>query len=105
MSDPTQQVQIFKKVCQRPLLSAAGCHTRLDVQHCPLGTYQGIFFIRAEKLSQDTHQHSNISINKQAIFKGREQIVLLFLRGPKYTYSNFGDKTMDQDSRVYTMNQ
>jgi hypothetical protein len=35
-----------------PLLSAEGCHTQLDVQHCPLITYQGVFS-RVDKPSDD----------------------------------------------------
>jgi hypothetical protein len=44
----TQQVQIFKK--KLPFLSAAGCHTSMDGQHCPLRTYHGIFFKARETL-------------------------------------------------------
>ncbi len=34
-----------KKKCPKlPLLCALGCHTRLDKQHCPLRTYDGISF-------------------------------------------------------------
>ncbi len=40
--DPTSLY--FKKVHQRPLLSAVGCHTRQDGQHCPLRTYHDVFF-------------------------------------------------------------
>jgi hypothetical protein len=33
---PTQPVQILKKLCQTVItISAAGCNTRLDGQHCP----------------------------------------------------------------------
>ncbi len=38
-ANQTQQVQILKKCTKRPLLSAPGCHTRLDGHHCPLRTY------------------------------------------------------------------
>jgi hypothetical protein len=41
------------KRAKRPLLSAAGSHTRLD-GHCPLRTYHGIFQ-RAEKNLEDTN--------------------------------------------------
>ncbi len=33
-----------KKRTKRTLLSAAGCHTRLDGQYCPLRTYHRVFF-------------------------------------------------------------
>ncbi len=33
-----------KKGAKLPLLSAEGCHSRLDGQHCPLIKYQGVFF-------------------------------------------------------------
>jgi hypothetical protein len=33
-----------KKGAQLPLLSAEGCHSRLDGPRCPLITYQGVFF-------------------------------------------------------------
>ncbi len=32
-----------KKAAKLPLLSAEGCHTQLNGQHCPLITYQGVF--------------------------------------------------------------
>ncbi len=32
-----------KKSAKLPLLSAEGCHTRLEGQHCRLITYQGVF--------------------------------------------------------------
>jgi hypothetical protein len=44
---PTQQVK-NKKKCAK-WLSAGGCHTRLDGQHCLLGIYHSVFS-RAEKL-------------------------------------------------------
>ncbi len=44
----------LKKCVIRPFLSAEGCHTWLDGQHCPLRTYHGIFS-RAEKPSEDTN--------------------------------------------------
>jgi hypothetical protein len=31
------------------------CHTRLDGQHCPLRTYHGVFFSRAEKPLRTQH--------------------------------------------------
>jgi len=34
------------KCTKLPLLSAVGCHTRLDGQHCPLRTDQMVFFQR-----------------------------------------------------------
>ncbi len=33
-----------------PFLSAEGCHTWLEGQHCPLITYQGVFFKGGETL-------------------------------------------------------
>ncbi len=42
LSSPTQQVQIQKNFTRRHVLSAEGCHTRLDGQHCPLRTYHAI---------------------------------------------------------------
>jgi hypothetical protein len=39
-----------KKGAKLSLLSAEGCHTRLDGQHCPLITYQGVFFKGVETL-------------------------------------------------------
>jgi hypothetical protein len=33
-----------KKGAKLSVLSAEGCHTQLEVQHCPLITYQGVFF-------------------------------------------------------------
>ena len=39
-----------KKAAKRTLLSAEGCRTRLDGQHCPLITYQGIVFKGGETL-------------------------------------------------------
>ncbi len=39
-----------KKGGKLPLLSAEGCHTRLDGQHCPLITYKGVFFKGGETL-------------------------------------------------------
>jgi hypothetical protein len=53
---PTQQVQILKKWAKLILLSAAGCHTRLDRQHCLLRTYHRIF-LRLEKPSEDINRH------------------------------------------------
>ncbi len=47
----TQQVQNLKKKFPKlPLLSAAGCHTRLDGQHCPLKTFDGVFSKGGETL-------------------------------------------------------
>jgi hypothetical protein len=40
-----------KKCAKWPLLSAEGCHTPLDRQHCPLRTNHGVFS-RAEKPSE-----------------------------------------------------
>ncbi len=48
-SDP-ESLNSNKKGAKPPLLSAAGCHTRLDGQHCPLISYQGIFFMGVETL-------------------------------------------------------
>ncbi len=39
-----------KKGSELPLISAEGCHTRLEGQHCPLITYQGVFFKGGETL-------------------------------------------------------
>ncbi len=41
-----------KKGAKLPLLSAEGCHTQLDGQHCPLITYQSVF-LWVEKPSED----------------------------------------------------
>ncbi len=41
-----------KKGAKLPLLSAEGCHTRLEGKHCPLITYQGVF-LRVKKPSDD----------------------------------------------------
>jgi hypothetical protein len=49
LSHLTQKVWIQNKK-GLPLLSAEGCHTRLDGQHCPLITYQGVFFKGGETL-------------------------------------------------------
>jgi hypothetical protein len=45
LSHPTQ------KGAKLPLLSEEGCHTRLDGQHCPLITYQGIFFKASDDIN------------------------------------------------------
>ncbi len=45
-----------EKVAKLPLLSAEGCHTPQDGQHCPLITYQGAFS-RVEKSSDDINSH------------------------------------------------
>ncbi len=39
-----------KKGTKLPFLSAEGCHTLLEGQHCPLITYQGVFFKGGENL-------------------------------------------------------
>ncbi len=39
-----------KKGAKLPLLSADGCHTQLEGQHCPLIRYQGVFFKGVETL-------------------------------------------------------
>jgi hypothetical protein len=41
LSHPTQKVQIQTK--RRQTAITEGCHTRLEGQHCPLITYQGVF--------------------------------------------------------------
>jgi hypothetical protein len=49
----TQQVQIFFKCAKRPLLSAAGCHTRLHGQHENIS--QGFF--KGGETSEDITRH------------------------------------------------
>jgi hypothetical protein len=44
-----------KKDAKLPLLSAEGCNTQLDGQHCPLITYQ-VVFSRGEKPSDDINR-------------------------------------------------
>jgi hypothetical protein len=38
-----RQFKNLKKCAKLTLLSAAGCHTPLDGQHCPLRKYQSVF--------------------------------------------------------------
>jgi hypothetical protein len=45
-----------KKGAKLPFLSAEGCHTLVEGQHCPLITYQA-FFSRVEKPSADINGH------------------------------------------------
>jgi hypothetical protein len=39
-----------KKDAKLPKQSAEGCHAQMDGQHCPLITYQGVFFKGGENL-------------------------------------------------------
>ncbi len=56
-----------------PLLSATGCHTRLDGQHCSLRTYHGGFFSRAEKPSEDITQRLFL-MNMKGLIKDQHGI-------------------------------
>ncbi len=47
----TESLNANKNGAKMPLQSAEGCHTRLDGQHCPLITYQGVFFKGGETLA------------------------------------------------------
>jgi hypothetical protein len=46
----TESLNSNKKSAKHPLISAEGCHTQLDGQHCPLITYQGAFLKGGETL-------------------------------------------------------
>ncbi len=49
----TPSLNSNKKGAKLPLLSAEGCHTRLDGQYCHFNTYQGVFFKDGETLWWD----------------------------------------------------
>jgi hypothetical protein len=65
MADPDSS-NSNKKGSKLPLLYAEGCHTRLEGQHCPLITYQGIFF---KKPSDDINSHLFL-MNKKGFIIG-----------------------------------
>jgi hypothetical protein len=56
------------KHAKRPLLSAAGCHTRLDGQHCPLRTYLGFYFKKGKKPFE--HINSRFFLMNEKELKG-----------------------------------
>jgi hypothetical protein len=66
-----------KKGTKLPLLSAEGCHTRLDGQHCPLITYQGVFFKGGDKKPSDDINSWLFLMNKKG-FNALDNYVCAF---------------------------
>jgi hypothetical protein len=50
LSPDLESLNANKNGTKLPLLSAEGCHTHLNEQHCSLITYQGVFFKGGETL-------------------------------------------------------
>jgi hypothetical protein len=67
LSHPTQKVGIQTKRAPTAIttVSAEGCHTQMDGQHCPLITYQGVFS-RVEKPFDDINS-SLFLMNKKGL--------------------------------------
>ncbi len=73
LSHPTHQVQILRKCAKQPLLSAEGCHARLDGQHGLLR----MGFSRAEKPSEEINSCLFL-MNKKGLRHGKCLGVSLF---------------------------
>ncbi len=69
----------FKKSAKWPWLSAAGCYTWLDGQHCPLRTYHGVFS-RAKTPAEDIICSKCHHKKKERGFKGTQDREIFWLR-------------------------